>query len=896
MKYPMLALAGSFALGIMLVEQGHRPASALILPVALGGAALCLLAGLILLRRDAPRSSLALALAGFVLAGAAAAGLFPFRFAPDHVSRMLETARAPQAPIELEGRVISTPLQTGSELQMDIDATRLDAGAGSRPATGKVRLWMDPSIEIQRGDGVMSRLEAGDTVRARVLLRRPRLYRNPGGFDFRQRLASIDDLYWDGAVEEIERAESPGNQWRLAPGRFVEHIRARLRDGIDRLYPPWSREGRDGAVLKAVLLGDRSSLDSATIESFRKSGLYHLLVVAGLHVGLVALLATGLFRLLGFARRTRTLLLLVFLLGYALLVEQRAPTLRATVMIVAFLVAGLLDREHRALNAVGIAALALLVSRPAWLWESGFQLSFAAALLIAGVAAPLLARSTESYRRALRELQSLDRDPLLAPRLAQFRLDLRSLVGWAGTRLKVLDRHPRVAEGAVILPVRLALWTVNIVLFSAVLQIGLLLPMAETFHRVTLAGIGLNAVAVPVMTLLLAVAFPTMALAAFAPALAVAPAKLVAVVLHLLFALTQVPHLPAWLSYRVPPPPGWVAWGFALSVIAAALLIGRSRWMLGAAGVVFAGFAALVALYPFAPRLAGGFVEVTALDCGGGDATFIVLPDRTTVLEGGCGGQGGWQSAEGGFRARPWDPGEAIVSPYLWSRGIKKIDVLVVADAHGNHLSGIASILANFRVGELWHAPLESDGRWPETLDPRWSEILETADARRTRVVEMAAGRSAEPGGSRLDVLWPPHRDPPWNRDDDSLALRLGAAANSVLLPGDISASAETQLVKSEAQFQSTVLKVGHEGARSAFSPEFLLRVAPRVAIIAAPGGKRFPNPDVLRDLEAGGVRVLRTDADGAVTVRMTGNEVRVTTAAAPQWTSLSRPRDRAAR
>ena len=95
---------------------------------------------------------------------------------------------------------------------------------------------------------------------------------------------------------------------------LVEQIRNRLLRSIDDLYPRWSAQGRYGTVLKAVLLGDRSSLDSETIENFRKTGLYHLLVIAGLHVGLLVLLASSLLRLFPLGEPSRRLIVLALLM------------------------------------------------------------------------------------------------------------------------------------------------------------------------------------------------------------------------------------------------------------------------------------------------------------------------------------------------------------------------------------------------------------------------------------------------------------------------------------------------------------------------------------------------------------------------------------------------------
>ena len=179
-------------------------------------------------------------------------------------------------------------------------------------------------------------------------------------------------------------------------------------------------------MLKAVLWGDRSALDSGTVEDFRKTGIYHLLVIAGLHVGLLALLLEFLLRQIGLGRGKRAIVTLSVLIVYSFLVEQRASTLRATLMIALCLFARVLNRHLSPLNSLGGAALVLLDARPAWLFESGFQLSFSAALLIVGVALPVLERTTEPYRRALREVENVLLDDYFPSRLAQFRLECAS--------------------------------------------------------------------------------------------------------------------------------------------------------------------------------------------------------------------------------------------------------------------------------------------------------------------------------------------------------------------------------------------------------------------------------------------------------------------------------------
>jgi ComEC/Rec2-related protein len=705
------------------------------------GAGACLLVGLLLLRAGWHRTAVGLALVSLVATGVANTRRWEQRFPLNHVRYLESMGLDLNDAVRLRGRVISTPYRTGYGWQFDVEVQQVESRGRVHTVRGKVRLRAQglgeqeaPEDEAldQTGQGATPfELQYGDVIQTLVRLRRPHIYQNPSSFDFRRWLEDIEDIYWVGTtrnLRRVEKADDARGLHRLVQAggfRFaecVERARQRLLRGIDDLYPPWSAQGRYGAVLKAVLWGERTSLNSDTIEDFRKTGLYHLLVIAGLHVGLLTLMAGFVLRFFPWSRMTKSFLVLVFLAAYAFLVEQRAPTLRATLMIALYLVARILDRDHSALNSIGAVALTLLYLRPAWLFESGFQLSFAAALLIVTVAVPILERATEPYRRALRRLDDVLLDDHFSPRLAQARLDLRALVHALRRRTGFLDRHPAVARNLVVWPLRLLVWVANLLLFSAVLQMGLLLPMVITFHRVAFAGVGLNALAIPVMSVLLALALPINLLSVASPAVAAWPAKLLTAVMALLFDMTHLPKLAPWLSYRVPEPPFWVAWGFCGAWVFAACTLRYSRRAFGPApagrapigdcrgeavpdscrveaacpgkpwaprpqgraplgptsvgravgaalGRMVRGaalylkvrgvalgvctiFVILIALHPFAPRLPHGVLQMTVLDCGQGDALFLVLPDATTMLVDG-GGSRARGAREGGFQGRP---------------------------------------------------------------------------------------------------------------------------------------------------------------------------------------------------------------------------------------------------
>jgi competence protein ComEC len=876
----LAALAASFALGIV---WAHSFRATVGIHWFLMSAAACIVVGLILLRGGWGRTAVWFALASLMFTGVAASRRWEQRFPLNHVRYLESRGVDLKNAVRLEGRVISTPYRTGYGLQFDVEARRIESLTHVYPVMGKVRLRVQGSEDRDTSEGSSPlEIQFGDEIQTLVRLRQPHIYQNPGSFDFRRWMEDIEDLYWVGTVKNPRLVEKVGHTAGFHFTEFVERARQRLLRGIDDLYPPWSVQGRYGAVLKAVLWGDRTALDSVTIEDFRKTGLYHLLVIAGLHVGLLTLLVEFLLRGLGCRRVTRAFIVLGFLVGYAFLVEQRASTMRATLMISLYLVARIIDRKHSPLNALGGVALVLLYFRPAWLFESGFQLSFAAALVIVGVAVPLLGRTTEPYRRALWRLDDVLLDDYFSPHLAQARLDMRALIYALRRRVAFFDRYPALSRNLVVAPLKLLVWVANILIFSAVLQLGLLLPMVEIFHRVTFAGVGLNALAIPVMTLLLALALPINLLSVVSSAAAAWPAKVLSLVMAFLFEMTHLPGLAGWLSYRMPAPPLWVAWGFCGAFVFAACTLRFARRAMGAALAACAVFVILVAVHPFAPRLPRGELQLTALDCGPADAVFLVLPDGTTMLL--AGGSRTRGAREGGFQGRRWDSGEDIISPYLWSLGIKKIDVVALTHAHADYLGELYAVLENFRVGELWHAP------HPET--PEYAALLEAVAEHGIPTRTLMAGDALSLGDASIRVLWP-GRDPGnaapgfspasgraglkagatsvSSRDGDSLVMRISASRVNFLLPGDAGRNAEKGILASREPLGSQVLEVPYYRAKSTTHRDFLARVAPRVAIISSEaGGDRggdLPTPETLEILQNTGARIFRTDTNGATTV-----------------------------
>ena len=210
------------------------------------------------------------------------------------------------------------------------------------------------------------------------------------------------------------------------------------------------------------------------------------------------------------------------------------------------------------------------------------------------------------------------------------------------------------------------------------------------------------------------------------------------------------------------------------------------------------------------------------------------------------------------------DIGEDVISPYLWSRSIRRLDVVALSHAHEDHIGGLGAILANFHVGELW------TGATPAS--PSWNALRDAAQRAGVKITPTHRGLSFAYGGTTLQTLAPGPDYAPSSapRNNDSLALRLRYGQRTVLLTGDI-----------ERQVEADVLKVAHHGSKTSSTPALLDAVHPAFALISAGFENSYghPHPDILARLAGRGICVLRTDALGLVSIRTDGHRMQVETA-----------------
>jgi len=553
-------------------------------------------------------------------------------FPAQHLARLPENQ-----DLTLWGRLNRPGKLTGERVQLFMAPEAWRSPWGWRPVMGDL-LVLAPAPEIPP-------VGAGLVVRGR--LAPPRMLQNPGTFNRPRRLAA------DGIFREVRRPTPERLFWLASTENYP--LGERLRGGIRRVLQGMDQECR--AIYLALLLGDQGEVTRKMRQNLARTGTSHLIVINGLHLGMVA--AVTYFLSFWFLRcfpwlllrvnavKIATLLAAVPVVFYAWVAGGSPSTQRAEVMVLAYLLLVFLGRPGEVWSALALAALVILSWTPLRLFSISLQLSFVAVAFIIYLV-PRLAPEQRS------------RDPADA------------IPG---------NPHLRGPMGKVVFLTKE--W-----LMASVAATLATAPLAALYFQVvSLLGILVNLLAIPLVLLL---ALPLGEAAVFAQAASLTP---------LAQALLWLGKIPLWLGYQIikrgaqvpgsaiiMPAPAWLE--ICAYYVMLILVFWPRRTYLTWAG---AGLAAMVlaaaAALPLvtAPRT----LEVTCLDSYGGLKTVVVTPENRRLVV----------SADAPLKWGRAGPGWGPLPEYCHWRRFRRLDLVVALNLGEAEAGELLTLARQFRVG-----------------------------------------------------------------------------------------------------------------------------------------------------------------------------------------------------
>lgn len=578
-----------------------------------------------------------------------------------------------------------------------------------------------------------------------------------------------------------------------------------------------TRSARSSAIARAVILGDRAGLDDETQLRLQEAGTYHVLAISGGNIAILAGVLVGVGRLISRRRSLVNLSVAAALGAYAYLVGGGASVNRATAMAAIYLVARAMDHRTPPLNIVAASAGLGVAIDPLMLYDTGAWLTYGATLaILAGVP-------------------------------------------WLTARVQPATRLGRVAFG---------LFAASLAAELALFPIG-----AFVFSRVTAAGLVVNFAAIPLMTVVQVCGMALLAAFACAPAAVPALAKTVHHAAWGLIESARFVDLAPWVTTRLPPPgamavalyyAGWVIWwavqgrqwpgpgGLAMGrtarVSALAAVLGTGIWIVAAPAV--------------SARLDRA-LEVTFIDVGQGDATLVRDP-----------GGHAWLVDAGGAGGGRFDIGRRVIEPVLWASGVRRLSRMVLTHGDADHAGGALAIVRDLSPPEVWEGV-------PVPPDQMLRDVRAAAIAAGAIWRTVQRGDKVASGELQAMIRHPPPAD--WERqrvrNDDSVVTEFRFGDVSIVLPGDVEASAEAALAAELRPAPIRVLQAPHHGSATSSTWPLICAARPDLVVVSAGRGNRYGHPHraVLERYQAAGVPVWRTDRDGAITLHTDGRTVRVT-------------------
>jgi competence protein ComEC len=569
---------------------------------------------------------------------------------------------------------------------------------------------------------------------------------------------------------------------------------------------------RQQALAQALLLGDGSAMTGDDWEKYLRTGVIHVLAISGQHLVVLAAFFGFLGRFVPIRRRTLAIAIAAVLLGYALLTGGRPPAMRAAWAVLLYSGGIVFRRPVMPANVLAFAWLGVTILNPTDLFNTGCQLSFLAVAVLYWGTSWLQRESDDPLEKLLDQSRSpLTRFALLLLRWLAVQYAMNALV-WLAVAPLVAGRFHVLSPSALLLGPPIVwlsslalLFGFGLLLFSPIALLAA--PFAE-LARLCLAGCE----------------------------------WLVDLGIRIPGSFQFVADLPGW----------WLGVFYAVLIALLVLPSVQARWRWIAVGsTAWLGLGVLITF----GMLRSAELRIAFLDVGHGGCTVIETPDGKVRIY------------DAGSLAGP-DVTRRHIAPYLWHRGIRRIDALMLSHADLDHYNGAGSLAERFAIGTVVTAP-----SFPERTTPGAQETIASLKGRGIPFRIVKAGDAWEEAGVAWHVLHPNEQGPEGPENVRSLTLRLKTAGLSLLLTGDLEGDGLARVLKMPAS-PVDVVQAPHHGSRLSNVPALAAWATPKLVAVnqAMPKGKQV-DPYAKH-----GGRLWSTWREGTITILRVGDSIEATT------------------
>lgn len=674
----------------------------------------------------------------------------------------------------------------------------------------------DNSIGVRCYVKAKEDFKLGQTVAVQGFLTLPESARNPGEFDANiyYKSKGYDYVMYEGKIL------SYGEKYNYVM-QGLDEIRRYVQRQLEHYLMP-----EDAGIMSAMLLGDKSHMETETKELYKEVGIYHILAISGLHISMIGGCIYKLLKKMQMRPIPAVVISLIFIVFYGIMIGMPPSAFRAIMMFAFGLIAPIFYRSHDKLTSLAFAGACLAVWEPLLMFDAGVQLSFLAVM---------------------------------------------GIVSLYPTFLDIHRHHMKIADG---------LWVSFAVIYMTVPVI------MRTYYEVPIYSLLANVCVLPFVPVLIGLGLMIVILGGIWSF----PAKLSAMIIHvILWFYERILAIFASLPGNSYVTGASETWRIAVFYIVLGIMIwivlkikrklliqslksendyaeGRQQEyvrvqkrihkIMRSVHFVQAAIMTFLVILLAVPKQFD--CRLTFLDVGQGDGICIETQEEVFLID--CGST----SQE--------NIGKYTLVPFFKYRGINEIDGWFLTHPDKDHTSAFAELCEDGDIGEISVETLYI----PKALEEEFAEIIMLAERCEIEVIMLETGNKINIGDMTMTVLSPAIKQLYGDENAASLVLFLEYEGFDALFMGDAGAEAERSIINQGIK-DVTLLKVGHHGSSIEANTEaFIETMSPTVSVISCGENNVYghPHEQTIHRLEAVESNIWITSENGVLEIYTVRNKI----------------------